>query len=303
MLTQRENVRRIQLHITTIIGEPRADSTLFSFFLWHSGDWRIMMVSNEKYQGHRVFEELSSYIEFYETLSESVFRFCSMGTRAICNIDSYVYTSIQGTLESIRDTARKGRINDAYALLRKYYDSVIINIYSNLYLKNNFSIENLIVEQINNWLQGNERLPEYRIMSNYIRSSEELTVMNNLLYQDKRYREIRDRCNDHTHYNFFHNVLLNDNSVYIKNRLQTLDVLAEDTKNIFILHLAYVFYLNGHYMSSMDYVDCLECGMTPEEGSQYWVAPFVQDVFDGVIKKERPDLATAIKQHSDMKLS
>ena len=226
-----------------------------------------------------------------------------MGTRSICNVDSYVYSSVQGTLESIQDTLRKGRISDAYALLRRYYDSAIINVYSNLYLKNNFSIENLIVEQINNWLQGKEKLPEYRIMSSYIRSSDELAVINNLLYQDERYVQIRNRCNDYTHYNFFHNVLLNDGSVYIKDRLRILGIFAEDAKSIFILHLAYIFFFNPHYMSSSDYIDHLECGMTPPEDCQYWVAPFVQRIFDEVIKKERPDIAAAIKQCSCMQLS
>jgi hypothetical protein len=54
---------------------------------------------------------------------------------------------------------------------------------------------------------------------------------------------------------------------------------------------------------SSHFVDCLECGMTPEEDSQYWVAPFVQNVFDTVFKVARPDIAAAIKQHSCMKLS
>ena len=30
---------------------------------------------------------------------------------------------------------------------------------------------------------------------------------------------------------------------------------------------------------STDYVDCLDCNMTPPEGSQYWVAPFVATFF------------------------
>ena len=262
-----------------------------------------MMVNEKTFQKHRIFGELSRYIEFYETFCESVFRFCTMGTGSICNIDSYVYSSMQGTLESIRNTVRKGRVGDAYALLRKYYDSAIINVYSNLYLQDNFSIENFIVEQINDWLQGKKSLPEYRIMSQYIRSSHKLAVVNNLLYHDQRYKRIRDRCNDYTHYNFFRNVLLNDNQVYIENRLKLIDMLATDTKQLFILHLAYIFFLNDHYMGSSDYADCLDLGITPKEGSQYWVAPFVQDVFDDVLKKERSDIAVAIKQHSCMNLS
>ena len=211
-------------------------------------------------------------------------------------------SSIQGTLESIHDVLRKGRLNDAYTLLRKYYDGTIINVYTNLYLKNNFGIENLIVEKIDGWLQGKTQLPNYKSMAGYINKSDKLTVMNNLLSQDKRYEDIRIRCNDNTHYNFFHNVLLNDNVFRRNDRLQLLDRLSEDVTSILILHLAYLFFLNPHYMTSSHYVDCLDCGMTPEEDSQYWVASFIQDIFDGVIKEHRPDIAAAIKQHSCMKL-
>jgi len=261
------------------------------------------MVKDEKYTQHCIFSELECYIDFYKDISMSVFSFCSMGTTSICNIDTYVYSSIQGTLESIRTILKTGRINDAYALLRKYYDSTIINIYSNLYLQDHFSIQNFIVEKINNWLHGKEKLPEYRVMSNYIRKSDKLTIINEiLLHKDDRYKRIRDRCNDHTHYNFFSNMLLNDNEIYLKNRLQSLNDFSKDVRNIFILHLAYVFYLNNYYMASGDYIDCLECGVTPEEDSQYWVAPFIQKIFDEVITKERPDITAAIKQNTEMQL-
>lgn len=85
-------------------------------------------------------------MEFYRQLATSVFSFATMGTKAIYNIDTYVYSSMQGTLESMRAILLAGRINDAYALLRKYHDSAVINVYSNLYLHNNFSIEKFIVE-------------------------------------------------------------------------------------------------------------------------------------------------------------
>jgi hypothetical protein len=262
-----------------------------------------MMVTDKEYKEHRVFSELGRYINFYKNLAMSVFSFSTQGTRAICNIDSYVYSSIRGTLESIRQILKDGRINDAYALLRKYYDSAIMNIYSNLYFQDHFSIDNFIVEKINNWLQGKEPLPEYRVMSNYIRSSDKLTPITDLLYADDRYREARNRCNDHTHYNFFANMLLNDNEIYLENRIEALDSFSEDVRDVFILHLAYVFFLNGHYMMSSDYLDSLECGLTPEPDSQYWVAPFIQEVFDGILTKERPDIAATIRQHSCMTIS
>jgi hypothetical protein len=257
---------------------------------------------DKSYLEHKVFEQLNEYSEFYKSLSFSIFGFISTGTKSIYNIDSYLYSSIQGTLESIKDILIKGRINDSYSLLRKYYDSAVINVYSLLYLNDNISLENFIVEKIDNWLKGKEQLPEYRIMSSYIRSSNKLTKINDLLYKDDTYKKLRKRCNDHTHYNFYYNVLLNDNEIYLKNRIIVLDGFSNDLKNIFIMHLSYIFYLNEHYMASSDYVDSLDCGMAPEEGSQYYVAPFIQNVFDRVIKKNRYDLFEEIKNKTCMML-
>lgn len=260
------------------------------------------MTIDNTYKEHQVFKQLSEYADFYKNLSLSIFQFITLGTKAICNIDSYVYSSIQGTLESIKDILIKGRINDSYALLRKYYDSTIINVYSNLYLDDHFSIENFVVEKINNWLKGKVKLPEYRVMSQYIKDSKKLSNINKLLYKDNTYKNIRDRCNDHTHYNFYHYVLLNDNEICLENRLEFLNIFSKDLENIFILHLSYLFYLNDHYMMSIDYVNSLDCGLTPEEGSQYLVAPFIQTAFDTVIKKNRMDLAKEIKSKTSMKL-
>lgn len=261
-----------------------------------------MLVSDPKYQTHPVFGELESYVGFYERLAHSVFQWVSSGTSAFGNIDSYVYSSIQGTLASIHTILRDGMINDAYSLLRKYHDSVVINIYSILYLEEHFSIDNFVVEQIDRWLKGTARLPEYRVMSQYIRSSSRVASVTEVLYSDDRYKLLRDRCNDHTHYNFYRNVLLNDNEIRLPYRGRVLDEIAVDLRDLVVLHLAYLFSARQHYMMASDYVDCLECGYTPESDSQYWVAPFVQEAFDEILAKHRPDVASIIRNETSMHL-
>lgn len=229
--------------------------------------------------------------------------FISRGTTSFLNIDTYVFSSMQGTVDSIKTLLLNGRINDSYALLRKYYDSTIINIYSNLYLQDNVSLDNFIVEKIDNWLNGKEQLPEYRIMNDYVRNSGKLKEINDLLFKEKTtYKRLRSRCNDHTHYNFYHNLLLNDNKVYLKHRINALNQFSADLRNIFILHCSYLFYLNPHYMVSSDYMDSLECDLEPEEGSQYFVAPFIQNAFDKTIKAYRNDIAKVIVDNSCMQL-
>ncbi len=104
------------------------------------------------------------------------------------------------------------------------------------------------------------------------------------------------------HYNFYRYLLFNDNQIYLKNRVGMLNRFQSDLIAIYVQHFAYLFYLNDHYMMSSDYVDSLEMGMTPEEGSQYWVAPFIQEAFDKYIKHNRPDVAYEIKAKNIMKL-
>jgi len=262
-----------------------------------------MMVNDKKYTEHCIFLELDSFIDFYSCLSMSVFSFPTVGTSAFCNIDTYVFSSIQGTVDSIKLLLKKGRINDSYSLLRKYHDSVIINIYSNLYLQNNLSIENFVVEKINNWLHGKDQLPEYRIMSQYIRNNKKLRDINSCLYSDNRYKNIRNRCNDHTHYNYFNNLMLNDRDVYLRDRLKVINEFSEDIRDIFILHLSYIFSLNDHYMISSDYMNYLECGEVPPEGSEFWVAPYIQKAFEETISANRSDLAAVIIDATSMHLS
>jgi hypothetical protein len=262
-----------------------------------------MMADDPEYQNHAVFAQLDGQIAFYEHLAESVFLWVSSGTGAFTNIDSYLYSSIQGTLPSIRSVLRDGQLNDAYALLRKYYDSVVINIYSILYLDDHVSIDNFIVEQIENWLKGRSRLPGLKEMITYIRSSTAAAPVTAALNVDDRYLRIRERSNDHTHYNFYSHALLNDGRLHLSGRRRVLDQFAADVRDVFVFHLAYLFFARQHYMASSDYVDYLECGMTPPPDSQYWVAPFVQEAFDQFLSQHRPDVAAIVKAQTCMHLA
>jgi len=268
------------------------------------GDWggaRGVELQDDRYTNHGVFLELERYAAFYESLSFSTLFLCSAGA-TIPNFDSYFYSSIQGTMESIHDVLKNGRINDAYALLRKYHDSVIINVYSDLYLQDCIGDGDFVVVVIDNWLKGTGQLPGFRKMSKYIYCSDKVAAVTGLLCSDNRYKDIRDRCNSHMHYNLFANALLNDSSLVLDTRLEVLDAFLSDLADLFIFHFACMFLLNGHYMASSDYMDSLECGIKPEADSEYWVAPFVQEVLDDVVAVRRPDVAEAIRQHIGMRL-
>ena len=176
-------------------------------------------------------------------------------------------------------------------------------IYIILYLENNFNAEkNMIVEKIDNWLNGREKLPKYKTMENYIRDNSNKLEKINKLLNNNVYSNIRKRCNDHIHYNYFQYMTSNDNQIFNPQRITFLNQLSSDIRYIFIKHFILLFTLNESYMMSSDYVDYLDIGETPPEGTQYLVAPFIQDVFDNIIKVYKKDLAAEIKKITHMKL-
>lgn len=254
------------------------------------------------YLEHEVFMLLDEIKEFYEYLSFSVFQFGKFGIYGVGNIDSYMFSSIKGTIESINVILKNGRLSDSYSLLRRFHDCAMINVYSTLFLEDNFAIEKFAVKQIDDWIKGNEKIPSFKKMNKYIGKSVKLENMYALLSKEDRYIKIRERCNDGAHYNFYKNVLLNCSDIRIDNRHKYLDVLKYDIEQLFIFHLSYLFFQNEHYMSSSDYIDCLEMGMEPEIGSQYWVSNIVQETFDKYIKIKRPDIANLILANTSMKL-
>ncbi|WP_342329044.1 hypothetical protein [Pedobacter sp. FW305-3-2-15-E-R2A2] len=267
-----------------------------------------MQVKAKDYQEHPLFNDLATYSKFYDHLADLNMHWVTQGVKNILNIDTYVFNSIQGTLESIFDILKKGRINDAYTLLRKYYDSAIINLYSKLYLDDHFGFDNYIVEKINNWIEGKETIPGFEKMSKYIINSKKVAEITELIYNGGDFKKsslesIRQRCNEHTHYLYYHTLLLNNSEVYIEERIDLLNKFRADLREIFILHIGYLFFFSDNYMMSSDYIDSLDMGEKPERDSEYWVAPFVQDIFDGVLKKFRPDIVEAIKGNTQMQLS
>ncbi len=55
-------------------------------------------------------------------------------------------------------------------------------------------------------------------------------------------------------------------------------------------------------MLSSDYMDYVDCGETPPDEAQYWVAPFIQEMFDKEIKMHRNDIFSEIKNNTKMQL-
>ena len=241
----------------------------------------------EIYLKHKVFDELKYMMEFYDSLSMSCYSFVSTGTQGIINYASYVYSSIEGTLDSISTLLTKGGINDAYALIRKLFDDILLEIYMDVTLKEKFSLDNFIVEEVDGWIKGKHRIPKTEKILKYLEKSERTKNLYPLFGWDTYLKKNRELLDDSVHSNRFNLMLLNCNKIRIENRERHLKNCDIVLNQLFLLHLSFIFHLNPQYLMASDYIDYLDEGMTPPEGSQAWIAPFAQDAFDKVIKPHR----------------
>lgn len=242
---------------------------------------------SEAYLKHKVFEDLRYMMKFYDSLSMSCFSFIANGTHGITNYASYVYTAIEGTLDSISILLTKGRINDAYTLIRKLFDDILLEIYMDVTLKDKFSIDNFFVEEVNEWIQGKHRIPKTEKILKCLEKSEQTKDLYPLFGWDTYLKKNRELLDDSVHSNRFQRMLLNCNTVYIENRERHLRNCEIILSQLFLLHLSFIFHLNPQYLMASDYMDYMEMGMTPPDGCQNWIAPFAQEAFDKVIKPQK----------------
>lgn len=267
------------------------------------------MNDGELVRSHAVFDDLAYIKKFYERLSSGIFQWRRFGVQAKGNIDSFLYSSTAGTLDSIALVLANARIADAYALLRRFQDSAVLNVYVDELCDEwltSMSMSNFPFERqktIEEWLQGRTPIPDYRVMSQKIRQSHRLSPINDILYSNNRYKKLRERCNSYTHFNYYHNVLFNDNEIPLPQRMKVFERIRLDIVDITILHMSYVFFAMPHYLMSSDHLDFLEAGMEPEKGSEYWVAPYLQEFFDKYFKAYRSDIAKLILETTSMQLN
>ena len=94
------------------------------------------VATDKEYQSHKIYSLLNSLIDFYNAVYVFGPDFITNGiVKGVLNIDKVVCASLSGTLDSMRVVLKEGRINDAYALMRKYNDGIIVVLYINIYIK------------------------------------------------------------------------------------------------------------------------------------------------------------------------
>jgi len=254
----------------------------------------------EAYYKHPVFEKIEHMMDYYGGVSYSCFCFIPNGAPAALNYSSYVYKSIKTTLESIQMLLKAGHISDAFVLIRKLFDTVLVEIYLNVVREEKYDwMENFVVKDVDDWIRKKIRIPRVDKILDVLKTSATTKDLYPYFGWDKYLKTNRELLDEHVHVSSFRNITLNCKDNYIEGREKQLDNALIVLKQIMLVHLSFIFYLNGHYMMADMHMTCLEMGDTPPEGSENWLAKYAQDAFDEFIKPY-PKIAEFIKSNCSM---
>lgn len=274
-----------------------------------------------KYYKHKIFELLEDLYDFYGFIASSS---CDTADGLMItgrfSVGYHIYSSIQGTIESIKILIYAGRLNDVFALSRKYDDAILTALYITKLIKQgeskiieteedlNSILTNSLVREWSNkgkplYWQCDKPKKEIKNIDKYIWILLGFQTNNSSSCKEKE-KSQRQKCNDNVHYNSLSVFTNNDYETLQQNNkgLILLDQLYDVLLQSFAMHFSYLYIMKPYIYGSNDYISSLEDGIQPEEGSERWVASIVQDVFDKYIKAEYKEAANYLIKMNLMEL-
>lgn len=188
------------------------------------------------------------------------------------------------TTGSIISCCESGCIADAYSLMRKYRDDLFFYLYIVVYdscnkLDDKSPETDQMEANIERWVKNDlNDLHIGTVLQAIGQSSQVKDAVRK--YNLKSYFDaLGDRLNNYVHSNGVSFYNRNVNAYQGKTLQNQLQSLLTDMRSITITFLFLLTLCSPLSIMSTDYVDCLDCNMTPPDGSQYWVAPFVTAFF------------------------
>ncbi len=182
----------------------------------------------------------------------------------------------------------------------EYFDEILLDIYLTVYRqeqkRKNPKIFLLTAERVKKWMEENFKMPKYDDVIKYFERSESYKSLFCFFDFEKRYRRIRDILDDNMHMNSYQWMITNDNEIHNQYRTRYLNLLDTCINDLFLFHFASCLYLNPQYCMASNYVDYLDLGQTPPEGSENWIANIAQETFNKIIKPHK-ELALYLKEN------
>jgi hypothetical protein len=260
------------------------------------------------YTEHPIFTDMDLMMETYDFLSYNSFGFMPNGLPGEwVNYETYIFSSLKGTIESIKMLLEAAHINDAFAVLRKYFDEIMIAVFYVVYCQDQITVNRdkllYTVQKLKDWRDGKAKSPKYDAIIKYLKRSKSFSdLIGKFVFEkDKGFGKIRSYLDDNMHINRYILMLNNDNELHNDRRVMLLNRFHNYLNAVFSFHFASVIFTTPHYLTATYYRDCLESGETPKEGSQNWVASIAQEAFNKFIKP-MPSIAEFLKKNTFLEI-
>lgn len=191
-----------------------------------------------------------------------------------------ISTSLELTMGSIISCCENGCIADANSLLRKYRDDMFFYLYLLVYdseykMEHEASSNQKREETISQWMENNLRNFQITQLLKSIANSEYCKEAIDKYNLKASFDKIGRRLNNYVHSNGYAYYNQNVNAYGAGALENELSEIVIHAKYITIVFLFLLILCAPHWIMSEDYMDYLDFGETPPEGSPYWVAPFI----------------------------
>lgn len=236
----------------------------------------------------KLLREFESAKHFIDSLGFLTFGKDMGIIRSACGIQpvhtNQILQSAAQTIQSMIACAEYGNIADVHVLLRKLRDDLFFYLYVIVACRNNdiLSEDNLSKQEtyINAWIKNQlSHLNISEVIKDITSSGECVELVEKFRLKDEL-KQIGCTLNNYTHGNG--NLYYNRLYTHYKDD-EICNISAELIYMLNYILITFVFLLvllSPVSIMASDYLDALDLSMTPEENSQYWVAPFVSEFIE-----------------------
>ncbi|MEN6634714.1 MAG: hypothetical protein ABFC56_02560 [Clostridiaceae bacterium] len=217
-----------------------------------------------------------------------------------------IISSSSQTLNNMILCCEVGSFGDAYTLLRKLRD----NLFFYLYILEASNSTDILSEtemnkhelNIKRWLQNELSGLYFRNILQFLSDSNSLNPAIEKYSLEEAINKINGTLNNYVHSNGAEFLNHPVGYHFNKDTKAFSDELYSIAELIIVSFLFFLILLQGNLISSTDYVDSLDCQQEPEEGSQYWVAPFVKEFVQNHVGVLGDDCDEFLKKATYMKI-
>lgn len=251
--------------------------------------------------------DIESVVEIYKSISDlntlTGRMNMVMTPKRSCIVGTELLDSTVMTLKNIKSCLANGSLSDAYTLLRKVRDESLLFLYFLTIVKSHYSNRVNINKQIKHlfdWYDSKISYIKNEDIFNYIRNYQNVDSVISEHNLDTEWEALRIKLNDYVHTKGRRNAFSNYSQIY--DYESGFEEIREDIKYVAVSFIFILLLIDDTIIMSTDYIDHLEMNMTPPEGSQYEVAPIVQNFINTYLKSYNNELVYFIKETSIMNI-